>query len=410
VLIATVLVMRGQGGHRGPHRVLCTLLLGALAFGVGASAAQAAVVVADVQVAESGSAVNATFTLTRTAGLLAPPIDIAYQTVDGTATSPADYGAAGGTVQFGLALLGGTQTQHVVVVVASDGLDEASETFGLVISGAEVADDMGTATIVDDDPAPVVGVGDAPVAPEGGTAVFTIALSAPSGRAVSVAYTTVDGSAVAGQDYTARSAKIGIPAGATSATVGVALLDDGAAEPAESFGLRLSAPSGATLGAAGAGATILDNDQPGGSPVKSPPAPSGQSPAPSGSSGTTGGPLPQLGVSSPRLRRPATILVTVSCPQHAGGCNGQVTVFTRPSRRSRIKALRTERRLGRRKFTLPAGGTQTLLIALSRRDRVLLRRAGRIDVRAYVVTQDGGGRTGVRRVNGTLIGRTNHSS
>jgi hypothetical protein len=387
---------------------MCTLLLGALTLAVSASAAQAAVVVDDVQVAESGGAVNATFTLTRTAGLLAPTIDIAYQTIDGTATSPADYRAAGGMVHFGLVLLGGTQTQQVSVVVESDGLDEASETFGLVISGPEVADDIGTATIVDDDPSPVVGVGDAPVAPEGGSAVFTIALSAPSGRAVSVAYTTVDGSAVAGQDYTARSARIGIPAGATSATVGVALLDDGAAEPSETFGLRLSAPSAATLGAANGGATILDNDQPGGSlAAKPPPAPSGQPPATSGS-GTTG-PLPQLGLSSPRLRRPATILVTVSCPHQAGGCNGQLTVFSRPNRRSRIKALRTERRLGRRKFTLPAGSSQTLLIALSRKDRVLLRRAGRTDVRAYAVTQDGAGRTGVRRVNGTLIGRTTHS-
>jgi hypothetical protein len=87
-----------------------------------------------------------------------------------------------------------------------------------------------------------------------------------------------------------------------------------------------------------------------------------------------------------------------------------VTIFTRPNRRSKIRALRTERRLGRRSFTLPAGATRTLQIALSRRDRVLLRRAGRIDVRAYAVTQDGAGRTGVRRVNGTLIGRTTHSA
>jgi len=398
--------MRGQGGHGGPQRVLSTLLLGALVLAVSASAAQAAVVVDDVQVAESGGAVAATFTITRTAGLLAPATAVAYQTVDGTATSPADYGAASGTVTFGLALLGGIQTQQVSVVVESDGLDEASETFGLVISGAEVADDMGTATIVDDDPSPVIGVNDAPAAVEGGTAAFTISLSAPSGRAVSVAFATVDGSAVAGQDYTARSATIGIPAGATSATVGVALLDDGAAEPAESFGLRLSKPSAATLGAAGAGATILDNDQPGGAAPKAPPVT--QPPATSGA-GTPTGALPQLGVSSPRLRRPATILVTVSCPHQAGACNGQVTVFSRPNRRSRIKALRTERRLGRRRFKLPAGGTQTLLIALSRKDRVLLRRAGRMDVRAYAVTQDGAGRTGVRRVNGTLIGRTNHS-
>jgi len=383
------------------------MLLGAFVL-VGAPAAQAAIVVDDLRVTESGGTVAATFTITRNAALLSPATTIAYQTVDGTATSPADYTAVSGTLRFGVALLGATQSQEVTVPVQGDGLDEANETFRLVIAGAEVADGDGTATILDDDPSPVVGVGDAPAAAEGASATFTIALSTPSGRAVAVAFATVNGSAVAGQDYAAGGGRVSIPAGATSATVGVVLLDDSAAEPAESFELRLSAPSAATLGDASGGATILDNDRSDAPPSALPPAPptSGQAPA-IGGSGAKG--APQLGVSSPRLRRPSTILVTVSCPPQAGSCTGQVTVFSRPNRRSKIKALRKERRLGRRTFKLAAGATQTLQIALSRRDRVLLRRAGRIDVRAYAVTADGAGRTGVRRVNGTLIGRTTHS-
>ncbi|MBW3653639.1 MAG: hypothetical protein KY433_08610, partial [Actinobacteria bacterium] len=112
---------------------------------------------------------------------------------------------------------------------------------------------------------------------------------------------------------------------------------------------------------------------------------------------------------SPRLRQPATVLVTLACPRQSGRCRGRMTIFSRPSRRSRIRALRTERRLGRRNFNLSGASTHTLRIALSRRDRVLLRRAGRISVRAYVVMTDSAGRTGVRRVNGTLVARTSHS-
>ena len=64
---------------------------------------------------------------------------------------------------------------------------------------------------------------------------------------------------------------------------------------------------------------------------------------------------------------------------------------------------------GRRNFTLAAGKTRTLTIALTRTDRVLLLRTGRMLVRAYAVTTDAGGRSGVRRTTGTLIARTSHS-
>ena len=226
-----------------------------------------------------------------------------------------------------------------------------------------------------------------------------------------MAYATADGSATAAQDYGALSARITIPAGTTSVVVPVALTDDSADEPNESFGLGLSAPSAAALGTSAATATIVDNDEPAPPPPLAVPVPvpapgSGQPPP---ALAPAGGAVPLLGVSSPRLRQPGTALVTISCPRQSGRCSGRLTIFTRPDRRSRLKALRLERRLGRRNFNLPGGGTQTLLVALSRRDRVLLRRAGRMSVRAYVLTTDSSGRTGVRRVNGTLVARTSHS-
>jgi hypothetical protein len=388
--------------------VLCTSVFGALALAFSAPAAHATIAINDTQVNESNGTVAATFTVTRTAGLLAAATSVGFATADGSATAPADYTAASGTLSFPSALLGATQIQQLTIAVKGDTADEPAETFHVVLSGDEVTKGDGVATILDDDSPPTVSVGDAPAALEGGLATFTVALSAPSGRDVSVVFTTANGSALAGQDYTARGGPVGIPAGATAVNVGIPLLDDNAKEPSESFELRISSPTGAALGRASATATILDADSPAGTASSTPPA-TGSGPVPAlGGSGTSGA-LPQLGVSSPRLQRPASVVVTVSCPQQSIRCNGPVTIFSRPNRRSKIKDLRRERRLGASTFTLSGGGTRTLRMALSRHDRVLLRRAGRIGVRAYAVTEDGAGRTGVRRVNGMLIGRTTHS-
>ena len=104
------------------------------------------------------------------------------------------------------------------------------------------------------------------------------------------------------------------------------------------------------------------------------------------------------------------MLVTISCPQAAGRCSGRVTLFSVANRRSRVKALRKERKLGRAAFSVAGGRAQTLSLALGRTDLALLRRTGRMKVRAYATTQDSAGRTGVRTVSGTLIARTAHSS
>ena len=77
------------------------------------------------------------------------------------------------------------------------------------------------------------------VAESGGTALITVTLSAPNPFAdTSVAYATSDGSAHAGSDYTAQAGTLIIPAGQSSASFSVPILNmragrrrDGAAEP-----------------------------------------------------------------------------------------------------------------------------------------------------------------------------------
>jgi hypothetical protein len=217
-----------------------------------------------------------------------------------------------------------------------------------------------------------------------------------------------------------------LPAGSTQAAIDVGVVNDGAAEPTETFELRLAAAVDATIHDGVATATILDDD----APASGAPAPAGptapatganpQQTNPSiplpviGSTGPTSGSgstaHPSLGVSSPRLKRPSTVLVTLSCPKLAGTCSGRITLFSVPNKRSKIKALRKERKLGRITFKMQGGRAQTVSLGLRRSDRRLLQRTGRMRVRAYALTQDSAGRTGVRSVNGTLIARTAHSS
>jgi hypothetical protein len=420
-------------GGQGRRALSCVLAAPLLCALIGASPAGADTISAgDVQVGESGSA---TFTLTRDAGFLDPATTVSYHTVDGSAGSPSDYTATSGTVSFDGVFFGTTQRGYVNVAIRPDALNENSETFRLVVAGPGVADGDATATIVDDDPVPALSVADSPAVTEGAAgakASFVVRLSAPSGRDVSVRYATANASATAGQDYTAASGTLVLPAGSMQAPIGVGVLDDAADEPAESFELHLFAALGATIAKDSAAATIVDDDQP---PAPAPPAADPKPPAttsggvqqpaspatrlpatgaagPSGATGSTTGSSTRtsLGLSEPRLKRPWTVLLTVSCPQSAGRCGGRITLLSIANRRSRLAALRKERRLGRLTFSLQGGHAQTLALALGRGDRSLLARTGRMRVRAYAVTQDAAGRAGVRSVSGTLIARTAHSS
>ena len=90
---------------------------------------------------------------------------------------------------------------------------------------------------------------------------FGVLLDRESTTAVTVDYTTVDGTAVAGSDYTATSGTLTFAAGETRKTVPVPVLDDDIDEGSETLTLRLSNPQGAII-ANGEGTGIITNDDP----------------------------------------------------------------------------------------------------------------------------------------------------
>ncbi len=91
------------------------------------------------------------------------------------------------------------------------------------------------------------------------TASFSVRLSFTSANDVTVAYSTANGTATEGTDYTAASGTLTIPAGQLIRTIPVTLRGDRKREPDEVFYLNLTNPSGATL-VDGQGVGTLRND------------------------------------------------------------------------------------------------------------------------------------------------------
>ena len=94
----------------------------------------------------------------------------------------------------------------------------------------------------------------------GALLAFAVTLSRAASAALTVDYATADGSAHAGDDYTATSGTLKFRAGESSKTIEVAVLDDAHDEGEETLTLRLSNPSGGRLADGEATGTIANHD------------------------------------------------------------------------------------------------------------------------------------------------------
>jgi len=88
----------------------------------------------------------------------------------------------------------------------------------------------------------------------------TVSLSRPTGADVSVLVHTRPLTATGGQDFYGFTRTLSIPAGSTSVTTPVSLVDDNAIEPTEMFQLRLLNPVNATIANGLSEVSIIDND------------------------------------------------------------------------------------------------------------------------------------------------------
>jgi hypothetical protein len=199
---------------------------------------------------------------------------------NGTALAGKDYTAVPLTT---LTFAPGQVVRYVAVTVLGDTLDEANETFKLLLSaptGATIYHGRGVITIADDDAPPVVRVVNQSLA-EGSSGFryrsVAISLSTASGRNVSVGWATAGGTAVSGDDFEPSSGRVTIPAGALSANAVVSVDGDTIDEPDERFYVGLSSPVNATISTVYGRVVLLDDDAPR-TPIINPlPKTSGQS-------------------------------------------------------------------------------------------------------------------------------------
>lgn len=192
-------------------------------------------------------------------------------TASASATAKTDYVPIGKTrVTFAP----GQTRQTVNVSVVGDTLDEDSERVALVLSaptGATLGTATGEGTIVDDDATPAIFVNDVSVK-EGDAsyskATFTLALSNPSSRTISVGYSTYSSgrgaatggtASTPGADYLAGNGTLSFAPGQTTKTVTILIKGDSLVEADETFLVRLFAPVNARL-ADGTGVGTIQND------------------------------------------------------------------------------------------------------------------------------------------------------
>ncbi|HYE64248.1 MAG TPA: Calx-beta domain-containing protein, partial [Pyrinomonadaceae bacterium] len=209
--------------------------------------------------------VTATITVTRTGGS-GGAVSAQYETVaGGTATAGSDYTSATGTVEFAD---GDAADKTFTISITDDSQDEADETVNLALSDPAGGATLGTQstavlTIMDNDDQPSLTISNVSVT-EGNSgtsnAVFTVSVSAASGRVVMVDYATADDTATtANSDYQPASGTLTFNAGETSKSVTVVVNGDTAVEPNETFKVNLSNAVNASI-ATGQGTGTITND------------------------------------------------------------------------------------------------------------------------------------------------------
>ena len=186
-------------------------------------------------------------------------VTVDYASSDGSATAGEDYNAAEGSLSF----MPGDVERTISVMLTEDTMYEGDETFALTLDNPEnagLASAAATGTIADNDAMPELTVSDTRASEDAVVLVFSVKLNAPSALPVTVSYATSDGTATAGEDYTATDGSLKFTPGDIEGTISVLLQEDTLHEGDETFALTLSNPENAGLASAAATGTIADND------------------------------------------------------------------------------------------------------------------------------------------------------
>jgi uncharacterized repeat protein (TIGR01451 family) len=185
-----------------------------------------------------------------------------YNTIADTAQMGVDFLPTNGTLIF----LPGKTTANVTVLIPGDKILETNETFFVALSNpmnCDVATNLIACTILNNDPPPKAYIDDAGVV-EGSSGnanvSLTVRLATASDLPVTMAYSTTNGTAVAGSDYVATSGVLTFAPGETNQTIQIEVVGDSDIEPLETFSVRLSNPTNAILARSLARVSITNDD------------------------------------------------------------------------------------------------------------------------------------------------------
>jgi len=192
------------------------------------------------------------------------PVTVHYATADGTGKAGVDYGAVSDTFTFAPHVTSKT----VPIDVYGNDSAEADKTFSLNLSApvnAVLSKTSGTGTIQNDDSHLSVTSDVKVLEGNSGTsnANFLVTLDHAVDFPVTVHYTTVDGTAVAGTNYTTTSGDITFAAGEDHKTIRVPVLGNTTVEADKTFTLEVTSTNalfpGDTHSSVATG-TILNDD------------------------------------------------------------------------------------------------------------------------------------------------------
>lgn len=193
-------------------------------------------------------------------------VTVDYRTSDGTATNGSDYNSSSGTLTFA----DGESSRAFPIDIVRDATAGNNETVNLIISnptGGATLDSqiMAVLTILDINGAnpPTISVNDLTVNElNSGTsnASFVVNLSAASTQPIMVAFSSADGTASAGSDYTAVQGTLTFSPGTTLQVINVPIIGDTVSEPNETFTINLNNPANATIAKAQGTCTINNDD------------------------------------------------------------------------------------------------------------------------------------------------------
>ena len=204
-----------------------------------------------------------TITVNRTAGT-AGVVTVHYATSDGTGQAGVYYQAASGDLTF----QAGQTSQTFNVAVLDDMVVDGNHTVNLTLSNPGGGASLGAPSSA------VLDVADADSVPTGvlalstsatdaretaGAITLTVDRTGGSTGSITVNYSTSDGTAMSGTNYTATNGTLTFAAGVTSQTIVIPILEDHRITPYLTFTVSLTAGSG-TLGAVVKTTVTIDNE------------------------------------------------------------------------------------------------------------------------------------------------------